>query len=102
MDTPFLSKGHSFKDALNRKSYIAMLTHPPIVYIVEKSREVQVLEATKKIISDLFSYYTLQGKHLVVEVFAEVFTVTRFGKICKNSSTTTSTIQSGGFSGCSI
>jgi hypothetical protein len=44
----------------------------------------------------------LQGKHLQAEVFAEVFSVTKFGKFFKKTSATTSSIGCGGFNGCSI
>jgi hypothetical protein len=43
---PSSSKGYSFKDVINRKPFIVMLIHPPNVYSMDKSKEVQVMELT--------------------------------------------------------
>jgi hypothetical protein len=54
----------------------------------------------------LIFYLTLQREHLLAKVFVEVFSVTKFDKIFKKTSATTSSIGyggfSGGFNGCSI
>jgi hypothetical protein len=59
-----------------------------------------IAEKTKKPMTiEIFPHLeTLQGEHLLVEVFS----ATRFDKILKKTSTTTSSIERGGFSKCFI
>jgi hypothetical protein len=44
----------------------------------------------------------LQGEHLLAKVFAEIFSVTKFGKNFKKAFATTSSIGCRGFNRCSI
>jgi hypothetical protein len=56
-DIPSLSKGHSFKDVANRKTFAIVPTHLPSVYIIEELEEVPTLEVMEEIVSNLLSYY---------------------------------------------